>query len=946
MSPAPIARLRVLLACLLLALASGPGFAAPLTVGIEINNEPLSFTDADGQPTGFALELVQAVAAESGLTVTPIIGPWDDIFARFKAGEIDALASLVYSKERDQFIDFSVTHLTLHGNLFVRKGGPTPRTLDDLRSLRIATPPRGFTHEYLVAHGLSGNLVFVPSLTAALEALDEGKCDAFAATGLIASHFIRQRGFKNIAQSSLELPGFSYELHMGVRAGDSDRLALLNEGIARIHASGVYDRLYEKWIGPIERTPLRATDILPYLLPALTLLALITIALLWQRRTLKKLARQTEAVRQSEQRLMFVLEGSEDGFWDWDLRTARIERSERWAAMLGYTLAEIDPTLEGGLALLHPEDRSVYDVYRNKLLSGGGTRHDIEYRMKTKSGEWRWMLERGKVVARSPDGAPLRVAGTRADITDLKYAREELIRQEARFRFIYQHVPVGISWLRRQQVETRLVNPAHERITGVPASRSRITANYVEATHPDDRPRQHALQTRLDRGEIDNFSMEKRYVHPSGAIVWALITVHRYHDPVTHEAQTVTTLVDISSLKRAEDERRSLHLKILETQKLESLGVLAGGIAHDFNNLLTVILANASFIRLEETSATSREPLEHIENAARRAADLCRQMLAYAGKGSFLVERLDLNDLLQSTAQLLQISISKKARLVLHLADDLPPVEGDKSQLQQVLMNLVINASDALGDNPGEIRLRTWRGHPGPLPDAIVHAFDTPPGDCACLEVSDTGKGMDAPTLARIFDPFFTTKFTGRGLGLAAVLGIIRACRGTLTVQSQPGHGTTFRIHLPALASDRPPAAIRHTLPALEKTTPSLGTILIADDEPAVLKTFDNQLRRNGYKTILAADGHEAVRHFRTAPQGFAAILLDLTMPGLDGAEVLREIRALNPRTSVLVMSGFSEKDVLDRLAGLGPVSILQKPFTLETLLERLREVTALSRSQ
>ncbi len=941
MSLASLAPSRVLFACILPALACSHGFAAALTVGIEINNEPLSFIAADGRPAGFAVDLVEAAASQSGLTVTPVAGPWDDIFTRFKAGEIDALASLVYSQERDQFIDFSVTHLTLHGSLFVRKNGPAPRTLEDLRTLRIATPPRGFTHEYLVAHGLSANLVFAPSLADALQMLDQGKCDAFAATGLIASHFIRQRGFQNIEQSPLVLPGFSYRLHMGVRAGDSDRLALLNEGLARIRANGTYDRIYEKWIGPIEREPLRPADILPYLIPALALIALITTALLWQRRTLNKLARQTEAVLQSEQRLTLVLEGSEDAFWDWDLRTGRVERSERWAAMIGYTLGEIDPTQEGGLALLHPEDRSVFDLYRSRLLSATTGRHDIEYRMKTKSGDWRWMLERGKVVACAPDGTPLRIAGTRADITDLKNARDELIRQEARFRFIYQHVPVGISWLSPQEADTRLVNPAHERITGVSAARSRVTANYLEATHPDDRPRQHFLQARLDRGEIDNFSMEKRYVHPSGQVVWALITVHRYHDPVTHEAQTVTTLVDISSLKRAEEERRTLHLKILDTQKLESLGVLAGGIAHDFNNLLTVILANASFIRIEETGAASREPLEHIENAARRAADLCRQMLAYAGKGSFLVERIDLNQLIQSTAQLLQISISKKARLILHLAADLPAVEGDSSQLQQVVMNLVINASDALGENPGEIRLRTWRGLPEPLPGTVVHAFDTTPGECACLEISDTGKGMDAATLTRIFDPFFTTKFTGRGLGLAAVLGIIRACRGTLTVQSQPGHGTTFRIHLPALAAAHPSAPVHSAHPIAEKPAASLGTILIADDEPAVLKTFDAQLRRNGYETVLAADGHEAVRHFRSTPQGFAAILLDLTMPGLDGAEVLREIRALNPRASVLVMSGFSEKDVLDRLSGLGPVSILQKPFTLETLLDRLREVTA-----
>jgi two-component system cell cycle sensor histidine kinase/response regulator CckA len=935
-------RFHALLACVLLAFAGARGFATPITVGVEISNEPLSFIDANGRAQGFAVELIEAASAQTDLSVALVTGPWDDIFSRFKADEIHALASLVYSKDRDQFIDFSVTTLSLQGAVFVRKDRPIPKTIDDLRGLRIAVPPRGFTHEYLVAQGLAEHLVFTPSLSASLTALDSGTCDAFVATDLIASHFIRERGLKNIAQSPLVLPGLSYKLHIGVRAGDADRLALLNEGLARIRADGTYDRLYEKWIGPIERKHFRFRDLLPYFVPAALLLLLITAALVWQQRMLKKLARQADAVRQSEQRLTLVLEGSEDGFWDWDLRTGRVERSERWARMLGYTLDEIDPTHAGALALLHPEDRSVFEVYCTQLTSGGDNRHDIEYRMKSKSGEWRWMLERGKVVARDSDHTPLRVAGTRADITEFKHARDELIRQEARFRFIYQHVPVGISWLRRELTETRLVNPAHERITGVPASRSLVAANYVEASHPDDRERQRVLQGQLDRGEIDNFSMEKRYVHPNGKVVWALLTLHRYHDPLTHEAQTVTTLVDISGLKRAEQERQELHLKILETQKLESLGVLAGGIAHDFNNLLTVILANASFARLDTHAASSvREPLEHIENAARRAADLCRQMLAYAGKGSFVTERIDLNQLVQGTAQLLHISISKKARLVLHLASNLPEIEGDASQLQQVLMNLVINASDALGDDAGDIRLRTWRGRPEVVPGAVLHAFDTPSGDCACVEIADTGRGMDAATLTRIFDPFFTTKFTGRGLGLAAVLGIMRSCRGTLTVESKPGNGTTFRLFLPCAATDsRPPLKIPAVAKAPAQNASSRGTILIADDEPAVLKTFDLQLRRHGYLTVLARDGLEAVQHIRSTPDDFDVLLLDLTMPGLDGAEVLREARSLKSRAGVLVMSGFTEQDVLNRLAGLGPVSILQKPFTLEALLERLTALT------
>lgn len=930
----------VVLCLFLCVIPSRTCAATPLRIGVETNNEPISFLGADGQPTGFVVDLIGAVAQEMNFTITPVVGKWDDLFSRFKTGEIDAMASLAYSPERDQFIDFSNSHLRLNGALFVRKGSPPIRNFEDLRTRRIALPRAGFTQEYLTARGLDQHFVFVLSLSAALHALENGDCDAVAATEIIASSFLRQNHLKNIEVSELALPGFFYEFRMGVRSGDSDHLALLNEGLARIRLNGTYDRIYEKWIGPLEPRRLTLKDLKPYLLPLALGLTTIGAAFFWQRRILRRLARQAAALQQSEERLTLVLEGSEDVFWDCDLRTGRVERSTRWATMLGYSMAEIPATFGGSLGLVHPDDQATYRTHRVQLTTNSDQRVDIEYRMKTKSGDWRWILDRGKIVTRSAEGTALRMAGTQTDITNLKRARQELAQQEAQFRFIYQHVPVGISWLRRQEGETRLVNPAHERITGVPAAKSRETDNYVAATHPQDRAQQAALTTRLYRGEIEKFAMEKRYVRPDGTVVWAMLTTHLYHDPSSGEAQEVTTLVDITDLKNAEAEREALRLKMLDAQKLESLGVLAGGIAHDFNNLLTVILANATMGRhgIDDPVAQT-EHLGQIETAARRAADLCRQMLAYAGHGNFVVERVDLGRMVQDTAHLLRVSISKKARLGLNLAPHLPQVEADTSQLQQVVMNLVINASDALGEAPGEINLITRLGRPRIAPGVVLHSFDLPEKNSVCLEVHDTGQGMTPETLARVFDPFFTTKFAGRGLGLAAVLGIVRAHRGALTVESTPGHGTRFSLFLPAVEQAAPPSS-QATL-TTNSSQPVSGIILVADDEPVVLATTDKLLRRRGYQTMLATDGLEAVQKFRDNPDGFAAVLLDLTMPGLDGAEALRAIRKLNPKTPVLLTSGYSERDVLDRLHDQGPVPVLRKPFTNETLLDSIAKVIA-----
>lgn len=911
--------------------------AAPLRVGIDINGDPMTLVDTKGVPGGFAVDIMNGVAREMGLEITYVAKPWSDMFEDFKAGRIDVLANITYTNERAAFIDFSAPHIVMNSAIIVRKGDTSIKTPGDLANRSVAVKPGGAPHEYLLTHGWANHVVPAATLLDSLRAVAEGRADAALDARIVALKNMRDEHLTTLEVADVDLLDFAQRLHIGVHRGDTVQLNQINDGLARLRANGTYDIIYQKWIDPLDPQRVRLRQLQPYLVPVAFVLAVVVGALFWQRRLLSRLERQAAALRQSEERLTLVLEGSEDGFWDWDLRTGRIERSERWAAMLGYTLAEVPPTLEGGTNLVHPDDRAAHDAFRIRL-NAGDTRYNIEYRMRTKSGDWRWVLDRGKIVARTPDGTPLRMAGTHTDITDLKRTQAALVRQEAQFRFIYEHAPVGLSWMRRGQAETRLVNAAHERITGVPAAQSRTTANYVAATHPEDRERQRQLETQLYRGDIDHFSMEKRYVHPNSRVVWAMLTMHLFRDPVTKEIQEVTTLVDLTELKQGEAERESLRLKMIETQKLESLGVLAGGIAHDFNNLLTVILANATFARGNDPDTRGGdEHLDHIENAARRAADLCNQMLAYAGRGSFVIEWVDLSTLVRDTARLLHVSISKKARLLLDLAPALPSVGADVSQLRQVVMNLVINASEALGDADGEIRITTRLGRPIAAPAEIIHSFDLPEGDCVCLEISDTGAGMNSTTLSRIFDPFFTTKFTGRGLGLAAVLGIVRAHHGALVVRSAPDSGTSFRLHLPASRTATTPATAQPG--SVMPRRPATGTLLIADDEPTVLTTANSLLRHRGYQTVLASDGIEAVRLFKASPHDFTAVLLDLTMPGLDGAEVLREIRQLNPSVPVLVMSGFSEQDVLKRLHGLGPVVFLHKPFTMQSLLARLAEV-------
>jgi PAS domain S-box-containing protein len=401
----------------------------------------------------------------------------------------------------------------------------------------------------------------------------------------------------------------------------------------------------------------------------------------------------------------------------------------------------------------------------------------------------------------------------------------------------------------------------------------------------------------------------------------------------------VATFQDITTLLEMEQRRRELDRKLQDTQKLESLGVLAGGIAHDFNNLLTGILGNASLARLDLPPTSSMVPaLERIEESAHRAADLCRQMLAYSGRGRFVVQQVDLNRLVEDTTHLLRISISKVCVLRFNLAPALPAIRVDVTQMRQIIMNLVINASEAIGDRSGVIALATGVARVDPdYLATLLHADGIAPGDYVFLEVSDNGSGMDAATIGRIFDPFFTTKFTGRGLGLAAVIGIIRGHQGALKVYSEPGRGSTFKILLPRAGDAVAPAGT--SAPPRDTGWRGQGTVLVADDEETVRTVSALVLESLGFSVVLATDGREALEKYRAEPARYALVLLDLTMPHMDGEETFRQLRHLNPGVKVVLMSGFNQQEAVSRFTGKGLAGFVQKPFSADGITAAVREV-------
>jgi PAS domain S-box-containing protein len=521
------------------------------------------------------------------------------------------------------------------------------------------------------------------------------------------------------------------------------------------------------------------------------------------------------------------------------------------------------------------------------------------------------------------------------DVTEARRAEQAVREREELFRILSAELPDALFLLDPSdpKVPLRIVhaNAAAARMHGVTVERL-LGTSILALDDPETAAAGPERVRRLRDGETLMF--EARHRRADGSF-FPLEVIAREIE--WGGRRLVLSLDrDITERRRAEDERRRLETQVQHAQRLESLGVLAGGIAHDFNNLLMGVLGNADLALLHlEPGSPAAARVEDLKRAGLRASDLTQQLLAYAGKGRFVVEPLDVNDVVRDMAKLLEVSISKRVRLVLDFADDLPPVEADAAQLRQVVMNLITNASEAIGEGEGVVTLRTSSA----VLDAVGLATayggaGLPPGPYVLLEVSDTGVGMDDATQRKIFEPFFTTKFTGRGLGLAALLGIVRGHHGAVRVTSAPGRGSTFRVALPPYRGGR--AVRRASSSRAADAVRGEGTVLVIDDDTTVLEVISRMLAGAGYDVLFAAEGREGVERFRAEQDRVRAVLLDMTMPGLSSEETLRQILALRPGVKVLVISGFTQEDAMSRFAGLGVAGFVQKPFERETLLARV----------
>ncbi len=655
--------------------------------------------------------------------------------------------------------------------------------------------------------------------------------------------------------------------------------------------------------------------------------------------------RMEEALRESEGRFRQVVEssplpigiGNDSGMIEYV--------NPKFMETFGYTLEDL-PRLEDWFRLAYPDP-----AYRQSLVSWwqkaweritqNGTAEVVEAEITCKDDSKRIMEIFGTLMGNKS----LVVFN---DLTERKRAEVALRDSERRLSEIIDFLP-DATFVIDLTGKVIAWNRAIEEMTGVKAESMIGKGNYEYALpfYGIRRPILIDLVFMTDAEIEKEYSFIKRegdillaeaHVPIKGEMYLLWGKARPLYDSEGKIVGAIETIRDISVRQRAEEERARLEAQMREVQKLESLGVLAGGIAHDFNNLLMAILGNADLALLAMSIASPARPhVEEITRGSLRAADLCRQMLAYSGKGRFVISRYDLAEIVQEMAQMLRVSVSKKASLRYSFAADLPAVEVDATQMRQVIMNLIINASEALEDQNGFISVASGVMDCDRAFLAESYLDDKlPEGRYVYLEVADTGCGMNDDTRQRIFDPFFTTKFTGRGLGLAAVLGIVRGHQGAIKVYSEPGQGTTFKVLLPAV--DWAPG--ERAVNAAPKSPPLPGgTILLVDDDPQVRQVASQMLERLGFKVLTAAHGREGLEVFKAGRGEIDCVILDLTMPEMAGEEVFRKLRRLRKDVRVILSSGFNEQDVTQRFAGKGVAGFIQKPYTMRMLRETLNRV-------
>jgi len=649
--------------------------------------------------------------------------------------------------------------------------------------------------------------------------------------------------------------------------------------------------------------------------------------------------RAEEALRHSQEMLSLALDGANLWIWDWDLTTGKALWSERNQRMLGYEPNDFEPNIKNWKKLVHPEDWPKVSENLNLHIEGKLPRFDVEYRIMNKHGDWQWVQVLGKTREFDAERKPIRITGVVSDITERKEAEGALRQSEGRLELAMKAANLGM-WDLDLATGRCSTNERVFEMFGYTSEEVEPTVDsWQSSIHPDDSSRIREVFRLCLEGFTDFFELEYQVRTKSGEYVWILSrgkTVAR--DDSGRPSRLAGTFMDISERKQSEQEKENLRSQLLQSQKMETMGTLAAGIAHDFNNMLTIILGFSDMLLADKNIGDhGYEELQKIVKTSQDAADLVQKIRIFGRKAEMILVPLDLNHQIDQVTKLLSSTLPKMIEMDIHLTKDPVIIKADSSQIAQMVMNLAINANEAMPQG-GRLSIQT---------ENIVLDNDycrlhvgVKPGQYVMLTVSDTGRGIDKGLMERIFDPFYSTKMRdyhkGTGLGLSVVQGIVQQHGGHITVESDVGKGTIFRMYFPALEHEIVPEYVETQIPYSAGGT---ETILLVEDMDLVRELGVIILEKFGYTVLPVADGLEALEVYQNEQENISLVILDIIMPRMDGKECLEQLLRINPNVKAIISSGVGQEDLINEVLKIGAKGAVNKPYGMRQLLGMVRDV-------
>ncbi|MFZ5569454.1 MAG: PAS domain-containing protein [Thermodesulfobacteriota bacterium] len=916
--------------------------AEKLQLLFNVEFPPVEFASPAGVFVGIGADVIAMVEKRLGVTFSKNPSDdWNHHLAALESGECAIAPTIVRTAERERFTYFTTPYATVPVVIIGTRRFRTGMSLEDFAGKRIAVVSGYATEKYLRDRADSRfEVAAVTNVPEALRAVSFGQVDAYVENLAVAAHYIDQEGIPNL--QVIGSTDYVFAFSIGVSRKYPLLYSAIQKALDTIPPSEL-ETVRKRWISLALHKGLSPETVLLLKLTAmftvLLLLGLAGASYFLKRKLKEKVAN----LKQSQQTLLertellkLATEATQAGIWDYYPATGKNYLSRQWFSMLGYAETDRSISLKEFRAFVHPEDLPVLTKTVEKCLGAEGQdAFEVKCRLRKADGAWCWVLSKGRVAARDENGAPVRLIGLDINIQNIIEAQEKMAQSEAKFRSLFKMAPLPLAEVFR---DGRIVevNDSLKEALGYSIEEVPDMETWWRFAYPDPVYRRQVMETwqkkvtqAMEKGTI-LVNDERLVTCKNGQVRTMIISASLIGKSF------LVSFFDITERKRAEEEREKLQGQLLQSQKLEAIGILAGGVAHDFNNMLGAIIG---YTELSMGNMEADDPLRHnlgkILDAARRSANLTRQLLAFARKQTVAPILLDLNESVETMLKMLRRLIGENIELAWMPGTGQCTVKMDPSQIDQILANLCVNARDAISD-VGKIKLQTTTvsfDH-----KSCGSYFDCMPGEYVHLAVSDNGCGMDKETSEHIFEPFFTTKGLGQGtgLGLSTVYGIVKQNEGFITLQSEPGVGTTFNIFLPRHAA----ASTAEKTESPENIPRGKGeTILMVEDDPTLLEMGQMMLRRLGYEVLAANAPSEAIRLVSEGGGEIHLFITDVVMPEMNGRELAERIQQIRPGVRYLFMSGYTADVIVHRGVLDEGVNFIQKPFSIKELGAKIHAV-------